>query len=233
MAVNYNWLKRTIISGLFLWIGVSMSACSATWKEEALQNDGSTIMVTRSQTHGGRHEMGAVPPIEEQSISFVLPHTNKVITWKDETTEDVGHANFDILALHVLNGTPYLVTIPDLCPAYNKWGRPNPPYVFFKYVGDAWQRIPLSEFPSELKSVNLALDTLEWKDEKKLVSLSPVAAGMVKQLNRGINLPEYQTILRTPGVYSETGCIDFNSPQMMSPKAPLTMKPLTDQQKNR
>ena len=232
MTINNNGLKGLIKLGLFLMIGVSMSACSATWKEEALQNDGSTIMVTRSQTHGGRHEIGSVPPIEEQSISFMLPHSDKVITWKDEATEDVGHANFDIVALHVLNGTPLLVTIPDLCPAYNKWGRPNPPYVFFKYVGNTWQRIPLSDFPSELKSINLALDTLEWKDEKRLVSLSPVAAGMVKQFNSGIKLPEYQTILRTPGVYSETGCMDFNSPQMMSPKAPLPIKTPTDPQKH-
>ena len=37
--------------------------------------------------------------------------------------------------------------------AYNKWGRPNPPYVFFKYVGE-WKQISLEEFPEKFK-INL------------------------------------------------------------------------------
>ncbi|ARU31894.1 hypothetical protein CAP31_09535 [Sulfuriferula sp. AH1] len=131
------WLKLFAAIGLVLVLGTIQHANaglfgfgSTSWKEEALQNDGSTILVSRSQSYGGRHEIGQPPPIKEQSLSFILPGTDKTISWEDKTTEDIGHANFDLLALHVENGTPYLVTSPNLCISYNKWGRPNPPYVF-------------------------------------------------------------------------------------------------------
>ena len=54
-----------------------------------------------------------------------------------------------------MDGVPYLATSPAGCIAYNKWGRPNPPYVLFKYVNDKWQQIPLKEFPRELAEANL------------------------------------------------------------------------------
>jgi hypothetical protein len=80
--------------------------------------------------------------------------------------------------------------------SYNKWGRPNPPYVFFKYDSKEWKRIPLSEFPSELKSINVAADTLD--DEDKLVSLGFVTAEKIKELNNEFRQPEYSSILREP-----------------------------------
>ncbi|MHB1677389.1 MAG: hypothetical protein ACYCSS_07610 [Sulfuriferula sp.] len=76
MKTNDNWLKITAKLGLFLMIGVSMSACSATWKEEALQNDGSTIMVERSVERGGRHAIGQEPPIKQQSLAFISTGAN-------------------------------------------------------------------------------------------------------------------------------------------------------------
>ena len=136
------------------------------WKEEVLLHDGHTIVVERSQSRGGRHEIGQEPPIKEQSITFTLPGSNKVIVWKDEFSKDIGHCNFDLLAMHVLNNTPYIATTPYGCLAYNKWGRPNPPYVFLKFNGNEWQRISLNEFPSEFKNINLVINTLA--HEKKL-----------------------------------------------------------------
>lgn len=50
-----------------------------------------------------------------------------------------------------MNGTPYIVAEPNLCRAYNKWGRPNPPYIFFRFDGKDWKRIPLSELPIEFR----------------------------------------------------------------------------------
>lgn len=142
------------------------------------------------------HETGQPPPIKEQSVSFALPNSNQTITWKSEYGEDVGRANFDLLAVHVLSGTPYIVATPNLCLSYNKWGRPNPPYVFFKFDGKTWQRIPLSKFPAELQTVNVVVDTLE--DQDKLASLGFVSAEKIKELNSDIRLPEYRTILREP-----------------------------------
>ena len=104
-----------------------------SWKEEVLLHDGQKIIVKRSQTYGGRYEIGQGGAISGQELSFTLPKTNKAVTFKDEYSEDIGGRNFLLLALHVLNGTPYVVAETVGCFANNKWGRPSPPYLFFRY----------------------------------------------------------------------------------------------------
>lgn len=185
-----------------LIMGTSMNAFGFlgfggdSWKEEVLLHDGSKIVVERNQTRGGRREIGQSPPIKEHTISFKIPGSNKTITWTSEYGEDIGRSNFNLLAVHILNGTPYLVVEPNLCLSYNKWGRPNPPYVFFKYDGKIWQRIPLEEFPAEFKTINVAISTLA--DADKLTSLGFVSAEKIKELNHDVRQPEYKTILREP-----------------------------------
>ncbi len=233
------WLKRMTKLGFLLMMGVSMNANAGwfgfggtSWKEEVLLHDGSKIIVKRSQTRGGSREIGQPPPVKEHTISFTLPNSSKVITWTSEYGEDVGRANFDLLAVHVLNGTPYIVASPNLCLSYNKWGRPNPPYVFFKYVGKVWQRIPLSEFPSEFKTINVAVSTLG--DEDKLTSLGFVSAEKIKELNSEYKQPEYKTILREPlvkGWCPQPIAPDGTPIPWNSFKAPLPMKPLNEQKK--
>lgn len=178
-----------------LTLGVSMSACSSmTWKEEVLLHDGQKIIVKRSQSYGGRHEIGQTPPIKEQEITFTGPNTNKTVTFKSEYGEDIGRANFKLLALHILNDIPYIVASPNLCLSYNKWGRPNPPYVFFKHDGKAWQRILLTDFPVEFKEINLVINT---KGEEKIITAqSLVTVELVKKLNGELSQPEYKGILR-------------------------------------
>ncbi|MEQ6343029.1 MAG: hypothetical protein M3A44_15620 [Gammaproteobacteria bacterium] len=179
-----------------------MSACAKStfsWKEEVLLHDGGKIIVERSQIREGRHEIGQGPPINERSITFTSPGTNTAITWKDEFSADIGHANFTLLALHILNSVPYIVTTPDLCLAYNKWGRPNPPYVIFKYDGKAWQRIQLPEFPAVFKNINLVIDTYEENEIKERGRKSgSVSSESVKEINSSLTQPEYKTILREP-----------------------------------
>lgn len=189
------WLKQITKLGFLLMMGVSMNACSAvSWKEEVLLHDGNKIMVSRSQTHGGRREIGQPLPIKEQSITFTEPSSNKSITWRDEFSKEIGHSNFNLLALHILNGIPFIIASPDGCLSYNKWGRPNPPYVFFKYDDNAWRRIQLSEFSAEFREINLVINTLA--HEMEISSQSPVRAELVKKLNGSLEQPEYKTILR-------------------------------------
>lgn len=228
MKVTHLWLKQMTKLGFLLMMGVSMSADAGlfgfggtSWKEEVLLHDGSKIIVKRSQSRGGSHEIGQPPPVKEHTIFFTLPNSGKSITWTSEYGEDVGRANFDLLAVHVLNGTPYIVASPNLCLSYNKWGRPNPPYVFFKYDGKAWQRIPLSEFPAEFKTINVAVSTLG--DEDKLTSLGFVSAEKIKELNSDYKQPEYKTILREP--LANEWCATW---KLNSFKAPFPMKPLSE-----
>ena len=65
---------------LVLTLGVSMNASGFggdSWKEEVLLHDGSTIIVKRSQSYGGRHEIGQPPPIKEHTITFMLPNARQ------------------------------------------------------------------------------------------------------------------------------------------------------------
>ena len=80
---------------------------SASWKEEVQLHDGGKIVVKRWQSHGGRHELGQPLPIKDHSVTFSLPGSGNAVTWKDEYSEDVGMANFLMLALHILKETPY------------------------------------------------------------------------------------------------------------------------------
>ena len=180
-----------------------------SWKEEVLLHDGSKIIVKRSQSYGGRHEIGQSGTIKEHSITFTLPDSGKSITWTSEFGEDVGRAYFTLLALHVLNGTPYIVAEPNGCLASNKWGRPNPPYIFFRHDGKAWQRIPLTEFPAEFKTINVILNTgREAEIEKLAIKLGYVSDKDVRGINSSLmyNYPQYRSILREPMPNLERNC---------------------------
>jgi len=198
-------LKKWVAAISLTILGGGMSACAdgTSWKEEVLLHDGKKLIVERSQSYGGRHELGQKPPIKEQKLTFTLPGSNRSITWKSEYSEDIGRVNLNLLALHVLNGTPYIVAEPNLCLAYNKWGRPNPPYVFFKYDGKVWQRIPLSAFPTQFKDVNVVVNSLGAAREGTIVETKLIAAEKVRELNSRLwRYPneqlQYKTIPREP-----------------------------------
>ena len=210
--MNNGLLRAFKTIGLVVTLGVSMSAGAGflgfggdSWKEEVLLHDGQKIIIKRSQSYGGRHEVGQSSPIKEHTISFTLPNSNKTITWTSEYSEDVGRANFNLLAVHVLNGTPYIVASPNLCLSYNKWGRPNPPYVFFKYDGKVWQRISLEEFPAAFKTINVALD-IRGRQVEELDRMGLVSAEKIEQLNAHSEIPEFKAILRNAYPGAAGGC---------------------------
>lgn len=205
----------------------SLNACAGlfgvggdSWKEEVQLHDGQTIIVERSQTYGGRSEPGqlGLGSIKEHTIRFTLPDTRKIITWTSEYSQELGRTNFNLLALHVLKGIPYLVAEPNLCLSYNKWGRPNPPYVFFKYEGGTWQRVQLEQVPVEFKTINVAHNTLG-QDARDLVQMGLVPVGKIKAMNRSSN-PVYRGIVRER-VPEDALCPDWSSVRYSSPKAPI------------
>jgi hypothetical protein len=167
-----------------------------SWKEEVLLHDGSKIIVTRTVERGGRHEIGQQPPFKEQRLHFTMPGTNQEVIWEDHYSEDLGSANFLPMLLDVSDGTPYMVVYPMGSLSYNKWGRPNPPYVIFRYDGKAWQHIPLQELPTAITTPNLVFsspDTEVEKSGKRFISVE-----MIKAIIAGYKQPEYKTIVRTP-----------------------------------
>lgn len=195
MRTHPLWLKQIMELGLLLMIGVSMNAYSATmsWKEEVVLHDGQVVVVERFYNLGGYPALDSHnrSPLDE-TITFALPGSNKKISWKTEYRNDLPEPNsLGALLLDVVGGIPYLATSPAGCIAYNKWERPNPPYVLFKYVNDEWKRIPLEEFPAELVHANL----MSRPDSRGLKSYYSVT--QVKEQMSGRRTADYaKTILR-------------------------------------
>jgi len=189
----------TAVCLILIW-GISPGAYAATntftWKEEVLLHDGSRIIVERTVERGGRHEIGQKPPYKEQSLVFMKPGTDQQVTWEDKFSKDLGSANFLPMLLEIRNDVVYLVASPMGCLSYNKWGRPNPPYVVFKYDGKVWQRIPLEELSVEIKAPNLIFSSPDIAVEKSGTRF--ISAEMIKQVIAGYKQAEYKTILREP-----------------------------------
>jgi len=197
MYIKKNfWCRMMPLVILFSVILSCTDSDIVSWQEEVVLHDGSKIMVDRSQSYGGRRELGQSPPIKEQTISFTIPNTNEYISWKSEYGRNIKRANFTPLALHISDEVPYIISTTTSCLSYNKWGRPNPPYVIFKFHSKVWQRISLEELPIELDSINLVIITKS--NEKVLLDESPINSVLMKELNRGIKQPELNGILRKP-----------------------------------
>jgi hypothetical protein len=193
-------MKRIGKLAMLFMLGASMSACaglpgSKGWKEEVLLHDGRVLVVERHFNLGGYPTLDARERrLLDESITFILPDTKKVISWKSEYDDRVPEPNsLSALLLDVVGGVPYLATGPAGCIAYNKWGRPNPPYILFKYTDGAWQQIPLQEFPAELVEVNL----MNMPDSRLLKPYYTVGASKAKRSDGNVSAYA-KTILRVP-----------------------------------
>lgn len=177
-------------------LGMSMNAYATspfTWKEEVLLHDGSILVVERFYNLGGRPTLDSRERVAlDETVTFSLPATGKQITWKTDFRDSVPEPNsLNLLLLDVVQGVSYIATYPAGCIAYNKWGRPNPPYVFFKYDGNDWKRITLEEFPAELNTTNVIVGRPPAKLLKPFYTVTEV-----EKQNYDIHAKEYKTILR-------------------------------------
>lgn len=226
MKTGSSLMKATKTIFLALSLGIALSACAQignsgadTWKEEVLLHDGQKVIVERSQTYKGRSEPGQRAPIGEHTIRFSLPGSNKTISWTSEYGEEIGRTDFNLSALHVKNNTPYVVAEPNLCLSYNKWGRPNPPYVVFRHDGNTWQRIAFDALPSEFTTVNV-VKRIRGIDVENLVKARQISAEQVARLNAGLERPESKAILREALPHVRL-CPQYSG----SPKAPNPILP--------
>jgi len=211
MRNHQPWLKQISKFGLILMMGVSMNVDAGlfghtmSWKEEVLLHDGSRIIAER------HYNLGGYPAIESQeraaldvTVTFDLPGTNKRITWKTDYDQAKPEPNsLNLIRLDVVKGVPYIATYPAGCIAYNKWGRPNPPQILFKYENDRWQRITLAELPPELSGTHA--NVIVGKPAAKLLKSFYTAEG-VNAENHGIDEGPYKTILREAYPTAAGGC---------------------------
>jgi hypothetical protein len=105
------------------------------------------------------------------------------------------------------------------CLSYNKWGRPNPPYVVFQYQNSEWKRIPLQELPGEITTPNVLFSEPDVQVER--FGTRVVSATMIKGVIANYKQPEFKTILREP--VKRERCPQYSS----GPRAPAPISPST------
>lgn len=179
-------------------------------------HSGERLIVEREVQLAGRHEIGQRPPIKEQTLTFRMPSDDQQVTWTDSFAPELGTANFLPMMLEIHSTGTYLVVHPMGCLSYNKWGRPNPPYVLFRHQQGGWQRVELSRLPVELNVPNLVFSSPEEQAER--LSTSLVSAQDIKKLYAGYRQAEFREILRRP--VSPEPCPTYSS----GPKAPNPIK---------
>lgn len=190
------FLSFILFSLIIVKAGEHLGFCkSMSWKEEVLLHDGSIIIVERFYHLGGHSTIASKERRAlDETVSFRLPGSNKKIKWKTDFRVSEPEPNsLNLLVLDIVNGTPYIAAYPAGCVAYNKWNRPNPPYIFFRYNGKEWKKISLKEFPAILNNVNVIVGR---PSAEQLSSFYTVE--QVKKENRKINKEIYKTIILSP-----------------------------------
>jgi len=196
--------KRLLFSVVILFLlSLFLSGCalghSAWWKEEVLLHDGQTIIVDRSQKLGGYPYLASTErAILEEKWQFPVPGTYKIVTWKISQERPPKGYSLSLLVVGFVRGAPYIATSPAGCISYNYWGRPNPPYVFFKYDGKVWQRIKLEEFPMELTESNVIVGLPDYQNRTGTI---PIAR--IRQDNRYLEA-HLKKIMRQPVKSAQT-----------------------------
>lgn len=200
-------LKKMATVCIALLLSLHITACFAfgntiSWKEEVLLHEGRKMIVERKDIHDSSlpHEIGQGAPLAEHITTFRIPDSNQSVTWRSDNRSRSEPDNLDLMVLDFVNGVPYAAAGITRCIAYNRWGRPNPPYVFFKYDGKTWQRIPLEEFPVGFKEPNVMVGgydqyslTVEERDA------SVLTADTVRKVNKAAGRsPTSYTIIREP-----------------------------------
>lgn len=191
-------MTRTILAMLAILL---LSGCGGArnWREEVRLADGGNVTVFRWAKLGNPldQEIPDIkhgPPTVGYGIRIPQPGTGKTVTWETDRT-------LTPLAIGFRGQVIYLAASPNYCWAYDQLGRPVPPYVFFKHDGTEWQRIPVEEFPEEIKQTNLLVGSREQD-----VGSGYITADDTARSNRSLS-PDLRTIYRS-GVRGQDDCID-------------------------
>jgi len=208
-STDYLDMRLTIVATVLSLVAFNTFAGwfgfgGTSWKEEVLLHDGSKLVVERSVSRGGPHEIGQRGSYTKETLAFTHPVSGKRVTWEDIATADLGNSNFLPMALDVYQDAAYLVAYPMGCLSYNKWGRPNPPYVVFKLTDRTWTRIALRELPSETTALNLLFSSPDTEVEN--LGRHFVDAETIKRIATEYSQPEFKAILRDEITMPESGC---------------------------
>ncbi len=138
LMVRKKWIFRltAIVLGSLVMMGCDVSR---RWKEEVKLADGSIIVVKRRMVRERFGEIGHHGRVLKQEIEYDKP--GGAVHW----VGDIDPAIFDFV-----KGSAYVVAFPKVYEECERYGFPNPPFVFFVESGGKWQRIYAKDVPSGL-----------------------------------------------------------------------------------
>ena len=172
---------------------------SASWKEEVLLHDGRKIVVERTQIYGSKPTIDSREGrLLEEKWMLPLPGSKQQVIWENNFRMPPGGQSLTLVLVGFVDDVPYLATSPAGCIAYNHWGRPNPPYVFFRHDGKGWKRIPLVEFPMQLKEANVVVGRPKPPNRSGVLTVATV-----QEDNRLLE-PHHRVIVREPIKVAQT-----------------------------
>lgn len=185
---------RWPLVGLACVAAMTLSGCfgkqTYRWPEEVLLHDGRLIVIQRSVKTGYLpREIGQPPPESDYTLTFEWADGRKV-TW------DGGRGRFVPMILDFESGTPYVVATGGQLISWREEGCPRPPYFFFMWGGDQWQRVTYEQFPKSIRKANLSAGlTYPSRDpmRERIGRRELVAKEDVIRLKRSAN-PEYKEI---------------------------------------
>jgi|GEM_PF-3993145 len=194
--------KKAMVDGVKLLLvavifntALTLAGCAGGgryWREEVALPDGKAIIVERTDRLGGAFDgelsdIGKLPSVKEHLLDIPLPQGGKAHWASGESLIP--------LAVGIKNGKAYLAASPRTCPDYDRWGRPIPPYVFFKFEDGTWKRISVEEFPEEITKANLLIST-GTPSSVKLIEQGTVDANTIVPRNKATG-DGLQNIYRT------------------------------------
>jgi hypothetical protein len=144
----------------------TLAACGKTdskelvWYEEALQDDGSIVLVKKMEAGysiTGKEPGAGTYGYRPLKMEVTDPKTGKPVLWSPR-----GLPPLMPYALHVHEKVLYVFSIPYLFDGHAQFGCQRPPYILFRWEGDRWKRIGLAELPKRFKRHNL-LDSAAYR----------------------------------------------------------------------
>ena len=197
--------RRTAQWALGLAMACLLAGCVGPYhylrKEEAALPDGRSIEVVRWSKLDSRYDevldtWTQRPRVASYGISVPLARGGRADWEGDGTLMPIA------VATDALNA--YLATTPADCAAYAAVGSPTPPYVFFRYDGGRWQRIPAAAFPPAIIDANLLIP-LD-REAIDAIHLGPVSSETIRRINTRLD-SDSRTINRRGPWTTWTSCL--------------------------
>jgi hypothetical protein len=126
---------------------------TAEWQEEVQLSDGRVVEITQQRQYEEAYDgHGRSTIVRDAWIRFRLPETDfKEVVWHEQL---IG-MRFD-----VVDGKPFIVAYPATGREFDRYGKPIPAYLGYRYENGQWRRVPFAEIPESQYDFNLVAERI-------------------------------------------------------------------------